>query len=471
MLPDVAAGAIRVACLMASIEGLTGAFKARKLRAVEVIAGQVRAAVAANSHGRIYTAVLEEYALGQAARLQSMLDDGVGLPALGGVPVAVKDNIEVMGLATSVGSVGLARGAAARSAAVIERLDAAGAVLIGKTNLDEAALGASGRNDRFGACLNPRYPGMLPGGSSAGSAAAVAAGHALLGIGTDTLGSIRIPAALCGLAGFKPTHSTWSTVGVVPLYAPFDTLGLLAGSIADLRAAVAALGPHAAVDAIALQGAGPGRGALTGGSAAQVPPARPRIAYLATGAVTCVRPDVEQSYRAAVSKLEGADFEVVEFPPFDFFAVARAAFWVVVHDFRERLAQRRDGAGLALGGELHALLRHAATLPASKFAAAQRAVHAAASGLRRALEQFDGLLTPTCPVAGLRMDEAVPATLATFVACANVAGLPAVTWPTADRGGSAPHSLQLIGRHGGDRMLLALAQRLQDVLDGPGPLP
>ncbi len=451
MLPDAAAGAMGVAWLMDSIEGLTGALKARKLRAVEVIAGRVRAAVAANPHGRIYTAVLDEYALGQAARLQSMLDHGAGLPALGGVPVAVKDNIEVMGLPTSVGSVGLARGAAVRSATMIERLHAAGAVLIGKTNLDEAALGASGRNDRFGACLNPRYPSMLPGGSSAGSAAAVAAGHALLGIGTDTLGSIRIPAALCGLAGFKPTHATWSTAGVVPLYAPFDTLGLLAGSIADLRAAVDALGPHAAPE---------------------LAPARPRIAYLAEGAVACVRPDVERSYRAGVARLQdGADFELVEFPSFDFFAVARAAFWVVTHDFFERLGQRRDGAALALGGDLRALRSHAATLPASKFAAAQRAVQAAASGLRRAIEPYDGLLTPSCPVAGLHRDEVVPTTLATFVACANVAGLPAVAWPTADRGGSAPHSLQLIGRHGSDRVLLALAQRLQDVLDGPGPLP
>ena len=435
---------------MASIEGLIGAFKARELRAVEVIAGHVRAAVAANPHGRIYTAVLQEYALGQADRLQGMLDRGAGLPALGGVPVAVKDNIEVMGLPTSVGSVGLAHGAAARSAAVIERLDAAGAVLIGKTNLDEAALGASGRNERFGACLNPRYPGMLPGGSSAGSAAAVAAGHALLGIGTDTLGSIRIPAALCGLAGFKPTHSTWSTAGVVPLYAPFDTVGLLAGSIADLRAAVDALGPHAAPELTRL---------------------RPRIGYLAAGAVACMRPDVERSYRADVARLqEGADFELVEFPTFDFFAVARAAFWVVVHDFCERLTQRRDGAALALGAELRALRSHAVTRPASKFVAAQRAVHAAAPELRRALEQFDGLLTPTCPMAFLPAEEDVPATLATFVACANVAGLPAVAWPAADDGGPAPRSLQLIGRQGADRMLLRLAQHVQNGLAAPGPI-
>lgn len=153
---------------------------------------------------------------------------------LDGLPVAVKDNIDTPGFATTAGSRALPERAPATAAPVWQRLADHGALLLGKTNMDELGAGGASRNPRFGDVANPLAPGHTAGGSSGGSAAALAAGLAPLALGTDSSGSLRIPASFCGVAGFRPTTGSYPGAGIAPLTRAFDTPGPMARSVADL---------------------------------------------------------------------------------------------------------------------------------------------------------------------------------------------------------------------------------------------
>ena len=177
--------------------------------------------------------VLHEDALRQADALDRELASGRDRGPLHGVPIAVKDLIDISGVPTTAASRVRDGHVAAADAPVITRLRDAGAVLIGKTNLDEFAFGTTSENSAFGLVRNPVDPTRTPGGSSGGSAVAVATGMALAALGTDTGGSIRIPAAACGIVGLKPTLGEISTDGVVPLSTTFDHLGPFATTAAD----------------------------------------------------------------------------------------------------------------------------------------------------------------------------------------------------------------------------------------------
>jgi aspartyl-tRNA(Asn)/glutamyl-tRNA(Gln) amidotransferase subunit A len=412
-------------------------------------------AQAENSSAHLHIAVLRTRALRAVARLteQAHADPAANARRwpLFGVPVAVKDNIEIAGLATSCGSIALARGPAAQDAAIIARLEDNGVILLSKTTLDEAALGASGRNEHFGRCENPRTPAMLSGGSSSGSAAAVAAGHAMLGIGTDTLGSIRIPAAFCGVVGFKPSPGLLPTRGLVPLYAAFDTPGILTGSLTDAALAIGALAIAAPRN-----------------DAAAAPAQTLRLSCLADAALLQLESAVAADYRRCRDLLQdSARVQLKPLPAFDFAPPARAALWTVARSFAEQLLH--DGARLApllkqLGPELAALLERALSLPPARLAQCGPALQAAIDFMRLGLLDADAVLTPTCPVQAVGVMEPVPRSIADFVAVANIVGLPAVAWPQS-LGGKRVSSLQLIGHAGADLRLLALACRIETLLE------
>jgi aspartyl-tRNA(Asn)/glutamyl-tRNA(Gln) amidotransferase subunit A len=184
--------------------------------------------------------VTPELALDGARRADEARARGEPLP-LDGLPVVLKDNIDVAGVATTVGSRLFAGRIAQADAAVTERLRAAGAVLLGKANMHELAFGATSRNEAFGHVVNPAAPDRISGGSSGGSAAAVAADLCVAAIGTDTGGSIRLPASLCGVTGLRPTYGAVSTRGVQPVSHSLDTIGPLARATSDVRAVFEAI--------------------------------------------------------------------------------------------------------------------------------------------------------------------------------------------------------------------------------------
>ena len=163
-----------------------------------------------------------------ALRSKARWAAGTPLGLLDGIPIAVKDNIAVEGWPHTAGLAGWRDNVARAQGPVVQRLIDAGAVLLGRLNMDEAALSALGDNPHYGRCHNPWAEGLTAGGSSGGSAVAVAAGLAVLALGTDTMGSVRIPAAYCGVPGLKPSFGRLSTVGVVPVGCAFDAVGPLA---------------------------------------------------------------------------------------------------------------------------------------------------------------------------------------------------------------------------------------------------
>ena len=176
--------------------------------------------------------VAGDFASEQARESDRRRAPGNPRSSLDGVPIAIKDNIDVVGLPTTNGLA--TRWMPSADAPVIRRFRDAGMVILGKLNMHEGALGATTDNRHYGRCVHPALPGFTPGGSSGGSAAAVAAGLCPVALGTDTMGSVRIPAAYCGIVGFKPSQTYWPVIGVMPLAFGLDTIGPLARSVEDI---------------------------------------------------------------------------------------------------------------------------------------------------------------------------------------------------------------------------------------------
>jgi aspartyl-tRNA(Asn)/glutamyl-tRNA(Gln) amidotransferase subunit A len=432
-----------------SIAALRAEFEATRQHPTAWVKERLAEARNRDAKGHIYTQLLPDRAGACAAVCDARWaagGDAARWPLLG-VPVALKDNIDLEGTETSCGRRPAAPPALA-DAGIVCRLESAGAVILGKTNLDESALGASGRNERFGRCINPREAHLSSGGSSSGSAASVAAGHTLLALGTDTLGSVRIPAAFCGVAGFKPTYDRLDRVGVAPLHPDFDTVGLIAGSLQDLEHAAMAL--------------------LPGFTRPAGTPPRAPLWILGEAALADADPAIAEGYNRCVEILRrrGA-FELTRLPPWEVRALARAAFWEVAHGFAALCRAAASGAADLdkMGTPLRHLLERAESLPPERRAAGRAMLADSAQRLNQWLAGSAAILTPTCPVQPPAADAETPRNLAEWVTPANVAGLPALCWPQRLEHG-AGISLQLIGRSGADESLLALGNRVQLILDG-----
>jgi aspartyl-tRNA(Asn)/glutamyl-tRNA(Gln) amidotransferase subunit A len=217
--------------LTLSAAELAEAVNAGRVSAVEVIEASL-ARIEARRAGNAFITVCAEEALARAGEVDRLPSGERG--RLAGVPLAVKDLFDTAGVRTTAGSSILAGNVPDRTAPAVERLEAAGAIVVGKANLHEFAWGVTSQNPHFGTVANPALPGRVAGGSSGGSAAALADHQATIALGTDTGGSIRIPSACCGTVGFKPAFGTVSARGVFPLSPSFDTVGPMARTVADV---------------------------------------------------------------------------------------------------------------------------------------------------------------------------------------------------------------------------------------------
>jgi len=415
-----------------------------------------------------FTYVDEDDFLAQA----DAVDAGRVTGPLAGVPVAVKDLIDVRGMPTSYGSAAFDPYRAERDAAVVARLREAGAVIAGKTRTAELAWSTTTPPTR-----NPRDGALVPGGSSGGSAAAVGAGLVPAALGTDTGGSVRIPAALCGIAGLRPTYGLVGRSGVLPGNWSFDAVGPLAGSAGDLRLLLAAMiGPDPGDRACAadarlaqvrerLERAAPvdlsrARIGLFDDPLAEMLDERGRVALDAT---------IERARRA------GAEVVTVRLPGSETIAPAFAAIdlgeGAAIHT--ERLRERGD----AIDPVIRALLEVAHVIPAALVARAKHARRAVCDAVAELFtrERLDALVLPANPLPAVRADaldlavprangELEPALWSYARVCwlASLTGQPALVLPMPEAG-DPPLGIQLVGRPFHDDALLGLGRALEDI--------
>lgn len=348
-----------------------------------------------------------------------------------GLRVALKDTIDVAGEVTTAGSRALATQApAARDAEIVDRLRHAGCTIVGRTNMHELAFGVTGLNSWTGTPINPLYPTLAPGGSSSGSAAAVAAGLADIAIGTDTGGSVRVPAASCGVVGLKPTFGRVSRAGVMPAESSLDCVGPFARDVAGIEQAMAII--------------------ATDWQDAPALPA-PRIAFLDTSAeaeiVHIVRRAIEAAFAATDAHLE------------DIEGAQQAGLSIIGRECWTAFGGLTQ-TGL-VGRDVHDRLLAASQVTDTQLEEAEIVRARFTARVDELLQHFDALALPTLPCLPLTLLEAADLKAAIPITrhCRpfNLSGHPAIALPVGEIDGF-PVSLQLVGRKGEDEALCTLAR-------------
>lgn len=355
-----------------------------------------------------------------------------------GPRLAVKDLIDVRGVPTTAGCLAVAETAApaAGDAACLAGARAAGAAIVGKANLHELAFGGAGTNQWYGTPVNPLDPALLPGGSSSGSAVAVADGEAEYGYGTDTGGSVRIPSAFCGLTGMKTTYGRISTAGVWPLAPSFDTVGPIATTTAGLAAAMTLLEPGFTSGARPAERLG-------------------RLRPPAEGA----DPEIDAAIDAALRRcgLEIVDVRLADWP------IALAHTYALL-DNEAAVSNAALLADPASDGKISAAVRTrlelGAAVSAERVRIAREFQPAWRAQLTALLDSVDALVLPTVAFFPPPLTEAGKHNFTQLTAPINLAGLPALALPVPSRRG-LPASLQVVGPAYGEDLLLATGAVLE----------
>jgi AtzE family amidohydrolase len=443
--------------------GVAEAVRARHVSAVEVTDAALSRLAARDRALNCFTAVLAERARRDAAAVDGRLARGEDAGPLAGVPFAVKNLFDVEGVSTLAGSrINADRPPAARDAACVAALRRAGAVLLGALNMDEYAFGFTTENTHYGPTRNPHDRERVAGGSSGGSAATVAAGIVPLALGSDTNGSIRVPAALCGVFGLKPTYGRLSRRGTALFAGAFDHVGPLARSTRDLAAAYDVMqGPDASDPVASRRPAEPARAEADRGVAEL------RIAVAGEHFARGGMPEVFAAV-AEVARALGARETVALPEPHR----ARAAAMLIT---------AAEGAQLHLADlrtrpdDFDPMTRDrflaAALLPATAYVAAQRFRAWYRAGVRRVFDGIDVLLAPTTPYPAPRIGQEritvdgaevlARATLGLYTQPLSFIGLPVISVPVVRAPGALPLGVQLVAAPFREAALLRVAAHLE----------
>ena len=456
--------------------------------AVEVCRDHLVRIEAANPRLNAFNPVAADRALDRAAAVDRRRAAGDPPGPLAGVPVAVKDNLCTRGVRTTASSRILHGFVPPYDATVVERLEAAGAVVVGKTNCDEFAMGSSTENSAYGPVLNPWAPDRAPGGSSGGSAAAVAARLAPLALGSDTGGSIRQPAALCGVVGVKPTYGRVSRYGLIALASSLDQVGPFARSVADAALALSVIAGADPADSTAAPEPVPDFTAALTGEVRGLRIGVPR-AVLESGVDEAVR----AAFDAALETLRGAGAALVDVDlPHARFAVP-VYYLVMTAEASSNLA-RYDGvryghrtAGASALQAMYSRTRDEGFGPEAKrrimlgtyvlsagyydayYLKAQQVRTLLRQDYDRAFAKADVVAMPTSPTPAFRLGEKTGDPLQMYLAdvftvSANLTGSPAVSVPCGFAG-TLPIGLQLTGRMFDEATILRAADAYERLTD------
>ncbi len=428
-----------------------------------------------------YLTLCKDRAVAQADRMDRMAAEGKPLPPLGGVPVGIKDVMSTSGVRTTAGSKILGNYIPPYDCTAVARLEAAGAVVLGKLNCDEFAMGSSNENSAWHPVHNPRDLSRVPGGSSGGSAAAVAADMAVAALGSDTGGSIRQPASFCGVVGLMPTYGRVSRYGLIAFASSLDHIGPLTKTVKDAAIVLRTIAGRDPMDATSADVPVPDYVAelekpvkgLKVGVAKE---------YFGEG----LDGEVRKSVEVAIQKLAGLGCEIVEvslphteyaIPTYYIVATAEASSNLARFDGVRYGYRAKDGRTLAemyrrtrdqgFGAEVkRRIMLGTYALSAGYYDAyylkAQKVRTLLTRDFENAFQKVDAIVTPTSPTAAFKLGEKVDDPLAMYLAdiytvTADLAGIPGISVPCGETSDRLPIGLQILGKHFDEATILRIA--------------
>ena len=432
-----------------------------------------------------YLALSRERALQQAARVDDLVGRGEALPPLAGVPVAIKDVMVTRGVRTTAGSRILESFVPPYDCTAVARLETAGAIVLGKTNCDEFAMGSSNENSAYGPVRNPRDRSRVPGGSSGGSAAAVATGTAVAALGSDTGGSIRQPAAFCGVVGLMPTYGRVSRYGLIAFASSLDHIGPLTKTVKDAAIMLRYIAGRDVQDATSADVPVPDYEAEIGKPVKGLKLGVPKE-YFGEGLDREVRNAVE----SAIQQLAADGCEIVPIslphtsyaiPAYYVIATAEASANLARYDgvrygYRSKQARTlaemyRKSRDEAFGAEVkRRIMLGTYALSSGYYDAyylkAQKVRTLLARDFEEAFKTVDAIVTPTTPTAAFKLGEKTDDPLAMYLAdiytvVGDLVGVPGISVPCGQTKSGLPIGFQILGKHFDEATVLRLAHAVE----------
>jgi aspartyl-tRNA(Asn)/glutamyl-tRNA(Gln) amidotransferase subunit A len=467
-----------------TIAGVREALQAKKISARELAREFYTQIDRRNPELNAFLTLCPERAYAQADRVDASMAQGRALEPLAGVPVAIKDVLSTRGVRTTCGSKILENYMPAYDATAIERLEGAGAVILGKTNCDEFAMGSSNENSAYGAVRNPIARDRVPGGSSGGSAAAVAAGLSVVALGTDTGGSIRQPGAYCGIPATMPTYGRVSRYGLIAFASSLDRIGPFATNITDVATVMAVIAGHDSNDSTSAALAVPNYA-----DEIESPVQGLRIGvpedYFGEG----IDSEVKAKVQAGIALLEklGCKRVPLHMPHTDY---AIATYYIVATAEASSNLARYDGVryGLRVPGatlmEMYRKTRERGFGPEVKrrimlgtyalssgyydayYLRAQKVRALIAQDFSNAFQKVDAIITPTTPTPAFKLGEKTADPLQMYLAdiytvTGSLAGVPGISIPCGKTKAGLPVGMQIFGPHFGEARILQLARAFE----------
>ncbi len=475
-----------------SIKQLNQLLKDKKISVVELVEDSLRL-IESNSDLNAFITVNKDQALNQAKKLDEKISQGADIGPLFGLPVGIKDTLMTKGIRTTAASQILSDYVGVYDATAVAKLKEAGVVIVGKNNCDEFAMGGSGEYSAFGATLNPWNKTKVPGGSSSGSAAAVAAGDIVFSLGSDTGGSIRQPAAFCGVVGLKPTYGLVSRYGLIAMASSFDVIGPIARTVEDAAWILTAIAGPDKYDATSLSDNSFSLNKLD--SDKQFTIGVPRQ-YFTTG----LDPEIENAVKQMIDKLADAGHKIIEvdLPSLDY---ALAVYYVIVPAEVSSNLAKFDGLryGRRFTGEVEDIIDYYIKARGEGFGSeakrrillgtfilssgyidkyylqAQKARTKIKHDFDSVFQQVDLLVGPTTPTLpfdlGEKSNDPVQMYLSDiYTVAVNIAGLPALSVPIGLSKDKLPMSMQIIGPAISEDKVLSLGMVIE-ALRGDWSLP